>query len=274
MPRIGEESGHDRKLQPGTSRRPPPPAVERGVRPHARHCHRRDLRRVGRQGAGLTLDEADLTRFSPPPRTEAARLYLISPQEVEGTFPDRLKEALEPGLAAAFQLRVKDVDDHALARLGEPLQRICADAGVAFIVNDSMTLAKRLGADGVHLGQSDGDVGEARRFLGASAQIGKTCHDSRHLAMEAGEAGADYVAFGAFYPTTTKPSHYRPEPSILSWWSTLFEIPCVAIGGITPDNARSLVDAGADFLAVCQAGGGKDDPAAAVRAFESVLVAS
>jgi thiamine-phosphate pyrophosphorylase len=134
-----------------------------------------------------------------------------------------------------------------------------------------MALAKRIGADGVHLGQSDGDIREARALLGPSAQIGKTCHDSRHLAMEAGEAGADYVAFGAFYPTTTKPSHYRPEPAILTWWSTLFEIPCVAIGGITADNAKPLVDAGADFLAICQAIWGKDDPGAAVTAFAEVL---
>ena len=237
------------------------------------HGDRRDLRGVDREGPGLTLDEAefDPIDFPPPQRTEPAKLYLISPQEVGGTFPDRLKAALEPGIAAAFQLRVKDVEEHELARLAEPLQRICADADVAFIVNDSMALAKRLGADGVHLGQSDGDIREARALLGPSAQIGKTCHDSRHLAMEAGEAGADYVAFGAFYPTTTKPSHYRPDPSILTWWSTLFEIPCVAIGGITPDNARPLVDAGADFLAVCQAVWGKDDPAAAVRAFAEVL---
>lgn len=198
-------------------------------------------------------------------------LYLISPQEVGGSFPQRLEAALEPGLAKAFQLRVKDVDEHELARLAEPLQRICEDSQVAFIVNDSMRLAKRIGADGVHLGQSDGDVREARALLGSSAQIGKTCHDSRHLAMEAGEAGADYVAFGAFYPTTTKPSEYRPDPSILTWWSTLFEIPCVAIGGIRPDNGSTLVRAGADFLAVCQSVWGKDDPAEAVRAFEEVL---
>jgi thiamine-phosphate pyrophosphorylase len=209
--------------------------------------------------------------FPPPTRTEPAKLYLISPQEVGGAFPDRLRAALEPGMAAAFQLRVKDVGEHELARLAEPLQRICADAGVTFIVNDSMALAKRLGADGVHLGQSDGDVREARALLGLSAQIGKTCHDSRHLAMEAGEAGADYVAFGAFYPTTTKPSNYRPPPAILSWWSSVFEIPCVAIGGITPDNGAPLVAAGADFLAVCQAVWGKDDPAAAVQAFAEVL---
>jgi len=216
-------------------------------------------------------DDFDPAEFRPPERTEPAKLYLISPQDVSGKFADRLKAALEPGIAAAFQLRVKDVNEHELARLAEPLQRICADAGAAFIVNDSMSLAKRLGADGVHLGQSDGDIREARALLGPQAQIGKTCHDSRHLAMEAGEAGADYVAFGAFYPTMTKPSDYRPDPSILSWWSAVFEIPCVAIGGIVADNAKPLVDAGADFLAVCQAVWGNEDAAAAVRAFEPVL---
>ena len=209
--------------------------------------------------------------FPPPERTEPAKLYLIGPQDVGGTFPDRLKAAFEPGIAAAFQLRVKDVGEHELARLAEPLQRLCADADVAFIVNDSISLAKRIGADGVHLGQRDGDIRDARDLLGPSAQIGKTCHDSRHLAMEAGEAGADYVAFGAFYPTTTKPSDYRADPSILSWWASVFEIPCVAIGGITPENAAPLVKAGADFLAVCQAVWGKDDPAAAVAAFGPVL---
>jgi thiamine-phosphate pyrophosphorylase len=209
--------------------------------------------------------------FAPQERS-ASNLYLISPQTVGGSFPDRLRAALEPGLASAFQLRVKDTDEHELARFAEPLQRICADADVAFIVNDSISLAKRLGADGVHLGQSDGDIREARALLGPSAQIGRTCHDSRHLAMEAGEAGADYVAFGAFYPTTTKPSDYRPDPSILRWWSTLFEIPCVAIGGINADNAKPLVEAGADFLAVCQAVWGKDDPAAAVSEFEQILL--
>jgi thiamine-phosphate pyrophosphorylase len=219
------------------------------------------------------LNEAEFNPldFPPPQRTAPAKLYLISPQDVGGTFPDRLKAALKPGVASAFQLRVKDVEEHELARLAEPLQRICADAGVAFIVNDSMKLAKRLGADGVHLGQSDGDIREARALLGPGAQIGRTCHDSRHLAMQAGEEGADYVAFGAFYETTTKPSNYRPKPPILSWWATLFEIPCVAIGGITPENAKPLVDAGADFIAVCQAVWSKGDPAAAAAAFETVL---
>lgn len=219
----------------------------------------------------MNEDDADLTIFPQPARTEPAKLYLISPQEVGGIFLDRLKAALAGGPVAAFQLRVKDVDEHELARLAEPLQRLCADARCAFIVNDSVALAKRLGADGVHLGQSDGDPREARALLGPGAQIGRTCHDSRHLAMEAGEAACDYVAFGAFYPTTTKPSHYRPQPEILSWWSSLFEIPCVAIGGITPGNVQPLLDAGADFIAVCQAVWSEDNPGAAVARFDEVF---
>jgi thiamine-phosphate pyrophosphorylase len=172
---------------------------------------------------------------------------------------------------AAFQLRVKQAQEDELARLAEPLQRACSDAGVAFIVNDSPSLAKRLGADGVHLGQGDGDIAAARTLLGPSAQIGKTCHDSRHLAMEAGEDGADYVAFGAFYPTATKLTDYRPDPTILTWWSRLFEIPCVAVGGITPDKALPLVEAGADFLAVCSAVWDEHSPARAVSAFAAAI---
>ena len=219
----------------------------------------------------LHEDEADLTIFPPPTRRTPCELYLISPQEVGGGFPDRLKAALSGGPVAAFQLRVKGIDPHELATLAEPLQRICADADVAFIVNDSVSLAKRLGADGVHLGQSDGDARDARSILGPSVQIGVTCHDSRHLAMDAGEKGADYVAFGAFYETMTKPSHYRPQPQLLSWWASLFEIPCVAIGGITPDNAAPLVTAGADFIAVCNAVWGETDPAVAVARFDKLF---
>ena len=219
------------------------------------------------------LDEVDLTAFPAPPRHDPCQLYLISPQEVGGAFPDQLRAALAGGPVAAFQLRVKDVDSHELARLAEPLQRICADADTAFIVNDSVSLAKRLRADGVHLGQKDGDPREARDILGPSVQIGVTCHDSRHLAMEAGEKGADYVAFGAFYETTTKPSNYRPKPELLSWWASLFEVPCVAIGGITPLNAAPLVSAGADFIAVCQAVWGSGDPASEVAKFEALFTA-
>ena len=140
----------------------------------------------------------------------ACQLYLISPLEVGGAFPDRLARALGAGPVAAFQFRVKGIDEHEAARLAEPLQRICGDVDCAFIVNDSIALARRLGADGVHLGQEDGLVSEARDRLGREAQIGVTCHASRHLAMQAGEAGADYVAFGAFFPSDTKPSDHRP----------------------------------------------------------------
>jgi thiamine-phosphate pyrophosphorylase len=200
------------------------------------------------------------------------QLYLISPPSITGDFGKQLQAALAPGSVAAFQLRLKGLDEHAIAALAPPLQAICAEHEVAFIVNDSIALAKRLGADGVHLGQDDGDPREARAQLGPQAQIGVTCHDSRHLAMQAGEAGADYVAFGAFYPTATKETRHRPDPSILGWWSTLFELPCVAIGGITPANAAPLVEAGADFLAVCGAvWGDPDGEAAAVRAFAEVL---
>lgn len=218
-------------------------------------------------------DEANLEGFAEKfvrdDRRPPCQLYLISPLDVTGGFADRLRRALDAGPVAAFQFRVKNVDQHQAAKLAEPLQRICADADVAFIVNDSVSLAKRIGADGVHLGQEDGDAREARAILGPNVQIGVTCHDSRHLAMEAGEAGADYVAFGAFYPTSTKETNHRPDPVILSWWSALFEIPCIAIGGITPANAAPLVAAGADFLAVSGAIWG-DDEAAAVRAFGAI----
>lgn len=215
-------------------------------------------------------DETDLTRFPAPPRREPCQLYLISPLEVGGTFPDRLRAALVGGGAAAFQLRTKGIGSHELARLAEPLQRICADHEVAFIVNDNAAMAKRLDADGVHLGQSDGDVREARALLGPEKQIGVTCHDNRHLAMEAGEAGADYVAFGAFFPSETKSSEHRPDLELLEFWAAVFELPCVAIGGITPANCAPLVAAGADFLAVSHAVWSGDE-AAAVVAFHQAI---
>ncbi|VXC92476.1 thiamine phosphate synthase [Sphingomonas sp. 8AM] len=216
------------------------------------------------------LDPDFGANFRRDDRRPSCQLYLISPLDVTGTFPDRLRNALDAGPVAAFQFRVKDVDQHTAARLAEPLQRICADREVAFIVNDSVSLAKRLGADGVHLGQEDGDPREAREALGPAVQIGVTCHDSRHLAMEAGEAGADYVAFGSFYPTTTKAVEHQPDRVILSWWHAVFELPSVAIGGITPDNAAPLIAAGADFIAASHAVWGGDE-AAAIRAFDAVL---
>ncbi|QZD88431.1 thiamine phosphate synthase [Qipengyuania psychrotolerans] len=198
----------------------------------------------------------------------ACQLYLISPLDVSGDFPARLQRAIEAGkgIVTAFQFRVKGLDQHEAAALAEPLQTICEKHEVAFIVNDDVALAKRLNADGVHLGQGDGDPREAREELGREAQIGVTCHGSRHLALEAGEAGADYVAFGAFYPSKTKETEHQAELSLIEWWHQMVELPSVAIGGITPENCAPLIAAGADFLAVCSAVWSGDE-VKAVQAF-------
>ncbi|MBX7495916.1 thiamine phosphate synthase [Qipengyuania sp. 6B39] len=200
------------------------------------------------------------------------QLYLISPLDVSGDFAHRLERAIDAGegLVTAFQFRVKGLGQHEAAGLAEPLQAICAARDVAFIVNDDIALAKRLGADGVHLGQGDGDPRDAREELGREAQIGVTCHASRHLALEAGEAGANYVAFGAFFPSTTKETEHRAELELLEWWSEMVELPSVAIGGITPDNCGPLVKAGADFLAVSGAVWNGDE-VAAVKAFSEQM---
>ncbi len=219
----------------------------------------------------IPLDPEFGTRFDRD-RRPVCQLYLISPPRFDAGFADTLKAALDGGPVAAFQFRLKDIDQHEAARLAEPLLRVCNEAEVAFIVNDSIALAKRIGADGVHLGQSDGDPREARSVLGRDAQVGVTCHDSRHLAMDAAEAGADYVAFGAFFPTATKETTHRPDPSLLTWWTTISGTPCVAIGGITVENAAPLVAAGADFIAVSGAvWNAEEGPAAAVRAFAALL---
>lgn len=222
------------------------------------------------------MDELDLdpgfgTQFEREPRPPC-QLYLISPPRFDPGFPEQLKAALDGGPVAAFQLRLKGVEDFEVLRAGEVIKPILAAYDVALIVNDRADLAAKLGADGVHLGQGDGSVEAARQLLGREAQIGVTCHDSRHLAMEAGEAGANYVAFGAFFPTSTKDTTHWPDPSILTWWTTLSGTPCVAIGGITPDNAGALVDAGADFLAVSgSVWQHPQGPGAAVAAFGKLL---
>ncbi|UYN93520.1 MAG: thiamine phosphate synthase [Enhydrobacter sp.] len=203
-----------------------------------------------------------------------SRLYLISPERIDhpSIFAGELRAALDGGDVAAFQLRLKGVDDAAIARVADTLRPVCQQRDVAFIMNDRPDLAVKLDCDGVHVGQEDMSCAEARRIVGPDRQVGVTCKASRHLAMEAAEAGADYVAFGAFFPSTTKTVTTPADPAILRWWNELFEIPCVAIGGITVDNCRPLVEAGADFLAV--AGGvwnHKNGPQAAVRAFNALF---
>jgi thiamine-phosphate pyrophosphorylase len=184
-----------------------------------------------------------------------------------------LKEALKGGDVASFQLRLKDVSDDEIRRAVDTLRPVVQAAGAAFILNDRPDLAAELGCDGVHVGQEDASYAEARRLL-PSGIVGVTCHDSRHLAMEAGEAGADYVAFGAFFPTQTKEPKTRADIDLLRWWGEMMVVPCVAIGGITIQNAPLLVEAGADFLAVA-AGVWEhpDGPQDAVRQFNALFAA-
>lgn len=181
------------------------------------------------------------------------QLYLISPPVIEPVeFGEDLKRAIAggPGIVGAFQLRLKDVHDDDILRAAEILMPICAEHDIPFLINDRPDLAAASGADGVHIGQSDASYDDARALLGDEKTVGVTCHDSRHLAMTAGEKGADYVAFGAFFPTTTKDAKYHPDLEILEWCSTMTVLPCVAIGGITQENCTPLIEAGADFLAV------------------------
>ncbi|MEZ5691786.1 MAG: thiamine phosphate synthase [Rickettsiales bacterium] len=189
----------------------------------------------------------------------SCRLYLISPPSINvPDFSEQLKQAFDGGDVGAFQLRLKNVSDEEILKVAELLRPICAQCEVAFIINDRADIAAKIGADGVHLGQDDGSIISARKLLGDDAVIGISCHDSKHLAMVAGEEGADYVAFGAFYPTNSKSpedlaKYGTPDPEILSWWQEYMLLPCVAIGGINPQNCSSLIKAGADFIAVIQA---------------------
>ena len=200
------------------------------------------------------------------------RLYLISPPRVSAAnFLGPLKEALAGGDVASFQLRLKDVSDDELRRATDLLRPMVQAAGTAFILNDRPDLAAELGCDGVHVGQEDAPYAEARKLLPRGI-VGVTCHDSLHLAMDASEAGADYVAFGAFFPTNTKQPKTQADPEILRAWSTATVVPCVAIGGITIANAPELIEAGADFLAVA-AGVWEhaEGPRAAVKAFNNLF---
>jgi thiamine-phosphate pyrophosphorylase len=201
------------------------------------------------------------------------RLYLVTPPALDpDRFAPHLAEALDAGDVACVQLRLKDCPQDAILRACDRLRPIAQDRNVAFILNDRPDLAAATGCDGVHIGQTDTPYAEARRLVGTGAIVGVTCHDSRHFAMTAAEAGADYVAFGAFYPTTTKPSPYRPSPDLLAWWADLMEVPVVAIGGITPDNCAPLVTAGADFIAVVTAvWNHPQGPGAAVVAFNDAI---
>lgn len=203
----------------------------------------------------------------------ACRLYLVTPPAFDpAPFARVLEEALDAGDVACLQLRLKDADDEAVRRAAEALMPVCVAREVAFILNDRPDLAAELGADGVHIGQEDATYAEARAAVGRAGIVGVTCHDSKHLAYEAAEAGADYVAFGAFFATGTKAPKTRAEPELIRDWAMSMTVPCVAIGGITVANCRVLVEAGADFLAVVSGVWDyAEGPAAAVRAFNDIF---
>ncbi|SIS41897.1 thiamine phosphate synthase [Insolitispirillum peregrinum] len=202
------------------------------------------------------------------------RLYLITPPSIADLddFARTLAETLEAGDVAALQIRLKDVEDDVIRAVTTRLLPIAQDRGVAVLMNDRPDLAQELGCDGVHVGQEDTPYDEARALVGPDAIVGITCHDSRHLGMVAAEQGADYVAFGAFFPTTTKEAPTQADVELLTWWQEMMTTPCVAIGGITPDNAEPLIAAGADFLAVSSGvWAHPQGPAEAVRQFSALI---
>ena len=202
------------------------------------------------------------------------RLYLITPPALDPErFAKELEAAFEGGDVACLQLRLKDIDDDAIGRAARILKPIAQDRGVAFIMNDRPDLAAALDCDGVHVGEEDAPYAEARRLLGADHIVGVTCGASRDRAISAAEAGADYVAFGAFFPSTTKTAtKYRAAPELLSDWSGTTVVPCCAIGGISQQNCGPLVEAGADCLAVIGAiWSYPQGPRAAVAEFNEVF---
>ena len=204
----------------------------------------------------------------------ATQLYLITPPTISdlAAFGDQLASAIDAGNVACVQLRLKDVDDDTVKRAAETLGPIVQNRDVAFLMNDRADLAVECGCDGVHIGQEDGTYEEARQLIGREGIVGVTCHNSKQLAFEAGDKGADYVAFGAFFPTGTKEPKTEATFELINAWTMMTTVPCVAIGGITPENCEPLVTVGADFLAVV---GGvwnhPDGPAAAVKAFNEVI---
>jgi thiamine-phosphate pyrophosphorylase len=208
------------------------------------------------------------------PARPPCRLYLITPPVIPDldAFANLLGQALDAGDVAALQIRLKPADDAAVRAAVAALAPVARRRGVAVLLNDRPDLAKETGCDGVHIGQQDASLVEARRIMGPDAMIGVTCHDDRELAWDAAEGGADYVAFGAFYPTDTKTTTHRPELELLTVWQETVEAPCVAIGGITVDTARDLARAGADFIAASSGVWSyAQGPAAAVKAFNERL---
>ena len=203
-------------------------------------------------------------------------LYLLTPPKIDlAVFPDLLKSVLDTGAIDCLQLRLKDISDDEIRKAIDTILPLCANRDIPLILNDRPDIAKKSGVDGVHVGEEDTSYTEARAIMGEEHIVGVSCYDSRHRAMELGEKGADYVAFGAFYPTQTKEARTSVTPEIIEIWTTFTTVPCVAIGGITADNLGPIVEAGADFIAVT---GGvwnhPDGPEAGAKAIKAAIAAA
>jgi len=180
-----------------------------------------------------------------------AQIYLISPPEIElAKFAQSLELSLKTGLIPAFQLRLKNYETPQLKKISQELKKICDDHNCLFILNDYFDIAMEIGASGVHVGADDEKIAKIRLKAPENFLIGASCYDSRHLAMEAGEQGANYISFGAFFESPTKISRGKPTLEILEWANEMLNLSIVAIGGINADNCQKLVKSGADFLAV------------------------
>jgi len=207
---------------------------------------------------------------------DRCRVYLITPPKLDPVpFADLLAAALDAGDVAAVQLRLKEVSEDDWKHATDRLRPVAQSRNVAFLLNDRAELVRELGCDGVHVGQEDMPAKIARQVIGPDLTLGVTCKGSRDLAMQAGEDGADYVAFGAFFASGTKDVSHFVSPEILQWWSELMELPCCAIGGITAENCGPLVRAGADFLAVVGCVWNHlDGPAAGVKLLNEAIAAA
>lgn len=207
---------------------------------------------------------------------ELAGLYLLTPPKIElARFSDELASVLDTGAVDCLQLRLKEVGDDEIRKAIDTILPLCSARDIPLILNDRPDLAKASGCDGVHVGEDDASYDEARAIMGENHIVGVSCYDSRHRAMVVGEKGADYVAFGAFYPTETKETKTSVTPEILEIWTTFTTVPCVAIGGITADNLAPIVQAGADFVAVTGAvWNHPDGPAAGAKAIKAAIAAA
>ncbi len=202
------------------------------------------------------------------------KIYLITPPKIdENFFFTSLENVLSTKIVSCLQIRLKNVEDKNIIEICKIVRPICDNYKIPLIINDRLDLVKKCDADGVHLGQEDGSIKDARKYLGSNFIIGASCYNSKHIAMEAAENGADYVAFGAFFESKTKVPKVKVKKNIIEDWNFISNIPCVAIGGITPTNCKDLIKAGADHLAVIGSIWNSDkSPEKAIMDFKKILI--